>query len=130
MQYRQSAFASCLVASLAASLMNRPVSHDVQSPSPSKSVFVDPVASLYFPDGHTMHSISPAVSWYVPEGQVMHELDARVVASPYVPGGQAVHVVPESRYWPRRHFFSDGAEQAVHPVVDPELHPEVMPVQS
>ena len=74
----------------------------------------------------------PPLAPYRPAAQPPeHELDARVVVSPYVPGGQAVHVVPESRYWPRRHFFTDGAEQAVHPiVVDPELHPEVVPVQA
>ena len=79
-----------MVASLASSLMNRPASHDVQSATLSKFVFVDPVASLYFPDGHTSHVVSPAVSWYVPEGQVVHE------------------VAPdeESNFWPFWHAVS------------------------
>ena len=75
--------------------MNRPASHDVQSATLSKFVFVDPVASLYLPAGHASHVIFPAVSWYVPEGQVVHEV---------APNN-------EFNFWPTRH----GVLQLVWP---------------
>jgi hypothetical protein len=65
----------------------------------SKSVFVDPVASLYLPAGHASHVIFPAVSWYVPEGQVVHE-----VAPDDEPS-------TSSNFWPTRH----GVLQLVWP---------------